>query len=174
MKNKNTNKEKGFTLIELLVVIAIIALLSGIVLASLSSSRERAIVTNLRSNLSSLRTNAEIIRVEKRTYNSQFIGSFTLTDDDCWTSGSDTMEFLVNGGLNQKVMDELRKSMITGFTAKCVANNDIYVFAFTVKPELARLFNNNKTICVDSTGRINFTNDNANTLTLSGNSCQNI
>ena len=36
------NKQKGFTLIELLVVIAIISILSSIVFASLSSSREKA------------------------------------------------------------------------------------------------------------------------------------
>ncbi|MBC8464828.1 MAG: type II secretion system protein [Parcubacteria group bacterium] len=43
----NTLQQRGFTLIELLVVVAIIGLLSSMVLASLSSAREKAQVTKI-------------------------------------------------------------------------------------------------------------------------------
>jgi len=45
MQKTSARYSKGFTLIELLVVIAIIALLSSVVLASLSTSRNRARLT---------------------------------------------------------------------------------------------------------------------------------
>lgn len=55
LKNK-----KGFTLIELLVVIAIIGILSAIVLASLTTARTKAQDAKVQSQMSSIRTAAEI------------------------------------------------------------------------------------------------------------------
>lgn len=50
----------GFTLIELLVVIAIIGVMSSIVLSSLSNSRKKANDARIKSQLSHIRSSAEV------------------------------------------------------------------------------------------------------------------
>lgn len=55
-----TKNNKGFTLIELLVVIAIIGILSSIVLASLSSARNKGKDASAKASVSSVRGSAEI------------------------------------------------------------------------------------------------------------------
>jgi prepilin-type N-terminal cleavage/methylation domain-containing protein len=54
-------KTKGFTLIELLVVIAIIGILSSVVLASLNSARNKGADAAVKSNLSGIRAQAELV-----------------------------------------------------------------------------------------------------------------
>ena len=54
------NNKKGFTLIELLVVIAIIGILASVVLASLSTARNKGSDAAVKGAMSSLRNQAEI------------------------------------------------------------------------------------------------------------------
>lgn len=61
--------KKGFTLIELLVVVAIIGVLAGVVLASLSSAREKGNDAAVKSNLTNIRTQAEIVRDTDGNFN---------------------------------------------------------------------------------------------------------
>ena len=62
------NKSKGFTLIELLVVIAIIGILSSVVLASLNSARTKSREAAAKSEISSMRAEAELYFSNKGTY----------------------------------------------------------------------------------------------------------
>ncbi len=57
-------KTKGFTLIELLIVIAIIGILSAIVLASLNTARAKGVNAAIKSTMSGVRSQAEIIYSE--------------------------------------------------------------------------------------------------------------
>jgi len=60
------NKSQGFTLIELLVVIAILAVLSAVVMAALNSARSKGANAAIKSNLSGIRSHAEL---QNTTYN---------------------------------------------------------------------------------------------------------
>jgi len=62
------NRSRGFTLIELLVVIAIIGILSAVVLASLNTARSKGNDAAIQSNLSTIRTQAEIFYGTGNTY----------------------------------------------------------------------------------------------------------
>lgn len=59
---------RGFTLIELLVVIAIIGVLSSVVLASLNSARGKGADAAIKSQLTNLRTQAELYAAEQDGY----------------------------------------------------------------------------------------------------------
>lgn len=66
---KNTKKQnKGFTLIELLVVIAIVAIISSVVLSSLTTSRTRARDANRVSDIKQLQNALELYKNSFKVY----------------------------------------------------------------------------------------------------------
>ena len=74
---------KGFTLIELLVVIAIIGILASVVLASLSSARNKGKDAAVKSQLSSMRAQAELYNAKVGNYT----GVCTATADESGLAG---------------------------------------------------------------------------------------
>ena len=58
----------GFTLIELLIVVVIIGLLAAIAIPKFANTKEKAVVTAMRSDLRNLATAQEGYWVENRTY----------------------------------------------------------------------------------------------------------
>lgn len=68
--------KRGFTLIELLVVIAIIGSLAAIIIGALSSSRDKAQNTKIKSNMSNMRAQAAIYFTDNGDYGVE-------VDNDC-------------------------------------------------------------------------------------------
>jgi prepilin-type N-terminal cleavage/methylation domain-containing protein len=87
----NKIKQKGFTLIELLVVISIIALLSSIVLVSIKSAREKAILTKTVSEMKSLHTAIELYKNQFGVYPG--LSGMSYTDDFICQKGTGMCSF---------------------------------------------------------------------------------
>ena len=85
MNAMRTSSTKGFTLIELLVVIAIIGVLSSIVLSSLNTARNKGGDAAVKSNLDSVRAQAELFYDSN---NNKYVVTAGGTTDVCSPSGS--------------------------------------------------------------------------------------
>ena len=96
MNMRKLNNQKfttGFTLIELLVVIAIIGILSGIVLTSLGTARNKAKVASAEASMSSMRAEAELGVSNNGVY----------VNDICTGSGSGTLTNLIAAVTGQNI-----------------------------------------------------------------------
>ena len=128
---KILNNAKGFTLIELLVVIAIIGILSSVVLASLSTARNKGKDASIQSELNSLRTQAEIFATDHNpnSYSDLF------SDAACTATDPDILS-IVNG--------------VKGNAGSCTSAISTDGTAWAAKAPL--LGNSGHAFCVDSTG----------------------
>lgn len=80
MFKKLKNTEKGFTLIELLVVVAIIGLLAAVILASLSTAREKARDSRRLSDIGQIRIALASYRDDFGHYPTDIYASSTASD----------------------------------------------------------------------------------------------
>ena len=134
MEGHQVKKVRGFTLIELLVVIAIISLLSSIVLASLTTARNKAKDAAIVEEMVSLRTEAELdYKISDGTYKA------------CICTANSP------GGFLQLRLSIQQKTPTYESNVSCAQN-----IALGSRPTAwgaaVKLNNNDNVFCVDSTG----------------------
>jgi prepilin-type N-terminal cleavage/methylation domain-containing protein len=105
------NNRKGFTLIELLVVIAIIGILSSVVLASLSTARSKGADAKIKSQLASMRPQAELYTGAGNPYTASTCSLVPATID---TTLFDSDEGGLAGLMNGLVLANTRCASGTG------------------------------------------------------------
>ena len=121
VKFKKMNKNKGFTLIELLVVIAIIGILSSVVLASLSSARNKGKDAAVKSQLASMKAQAELYFSAHEDVG--YAGLCASTTDGVnkllvaahGSSASATSGPVINGGVSQVALQTVCNDGLDGW-----------------------------------------------------------
>lgn len=141
------NKQKGFTLIELLVVIAIIGILSSIVLASLSTARNKGKDAAIQGQLSSARTAAEI-------YYSNNGNKYRVAAGSAFIACNDTGGVFVDGaGATGSNMKAILDAIASGTNSASYSNMDCGITAAGDAWSIAAKLPGAGTYsCVDSTG----------------------
>lgn len=127
---------QGFTLIELLMVVSIIGILSAIVLTQLSNARDRGSDAAVKSNLVSVRTQADLY------YDSNNRSYGTFSAGNCPTTASSGNVFGVSA-----IVSAINAAASNGGNGtRCVATTNAYAVAVGLKTA-------NQSWCIDSQGR---------------------
>ncbi len=145
MTNKFTNGfKRGFTLIELLVVIAIIGILSSVVLASLNTARAKGSDAAVKSALSGVRAQAEIIYDDQKCYGDGAGSCVAFARGTCTFATADTL--FNNSVVAAQIANAISNA---GTYHSCVVIGAGTAWATVVQLKTDPL----KAWCVDSTGQ---------------------
>ncbi|MCF7831655.1 MAG: type II secretion system GspH family protein [Candidatus Pacebacteria bacterium] len=150
-------KSKGFTLMELLVVIAIIGILSTVILASLSSSRNRARDANIKHELSQMRALADLYALQNGgRYSNTFQGGagWHNTSGGCrWNTNwlfnpahENSLAPLLEAAAMTSNPDWLANPWTLGWVATCYTGHNGQTWMINVKLRTGGYW------CVDSYG----------------------
>jgi type IV pilus assembly protein PilE len=140
--------KKGFTLIELLVVIAIIGILSSVVLASLNTARGKGADASVKSNLSNVRAQAEILYDNNGCYSNTSTCSTGATVSSC--SAANTI--FVNTNVSAQITAAQTSG---GGTAVCNTSAGATAWAASTQLKTTNVINSSSGTdywCVDSAG----------------------
>ena len=135
VKTYKLKATSGFTLIELLVVIAIIGILSGIVLTSLGTARNKAKDASAKASLASMRAEAEL-----------GVGNNGIYITDICTAGG-------SGGLDR--LAAAARTQLGAATSVVCAGNDTDAVTAGAQPDkwmVTALLIDVSRFCVDSFG----------------------
>lgn len=132
MKNE---KSKGFTLIELLVVVAIISVLTTIIIASLTSAKNKAIDKAIIANMLTIRSQAQLYFDGVGSGSYAPAQSFPLSND-C-SAGMYSADIIIS-----KTLGQIIKDRGLDYVA-CFSNTNTFAL-------VARLKFNNDYFCLDS------------------------
>ncbi|OGG48299.1 hypothetical protein A3G63_03580 [Candidatus Kaiserbacteria bacterium RIFCSPLOWO2_12_FULL_52_8] len=135
----NKNRSQGFTLIELLVVIAIIGVLSAVVLASMNTARSKGQDAAIQSDITGIKTQAEIYRTDNSMYSSGLAAD---------TTGCTTADTLFADATIAKQIAAADEVNGTAGVVTCNVSED--GTAYAVAAQLVA--NTSAYFCVDSTG----------------------
>ncbi len=139
--------KKGFTLIELLVVVAIIGILSSIVLASLSTARNKGQDASAKGSLSSARAAAELYFDEYGDYGTP--GATTQTFDSTSNTAPTSNALAASNSICEYTsIVNLGLAASGQAHSPVICNTTEQPAGYTIYVEL----NDAKTYCVDSAG----------------------
>lgn len=137
-----SKKYRGFTLIELLVVIAIIGILSAVVIASVSNSRQKAKDATVKADLSVVMKQAELYLLNNNKYGST---TYPATGTCPVKTALSTKTIMYEDAVLVKAIVGATSNGAGTASARCFVNIGSWVIAVTLK-------DNKNSWCVDSTG----------------------
>lgn len=148
LKNNNMNN-RAFTLIELLVVIAIIGILSGVILASLNSARQKGQIASVKSNLKNMIAQAELSYDTPGNYSTACVGVQKMIDAIANIGGTASCYTYDNTrwGVSAKLNSDVTKNY-------SVDSNGVVEWDTTYNPDTAMNWTAANTFCSGKGGRL--------------------